>query len=132
MISGRSRPWIGGSSEISGYWVYGEMEGLVAGTRRVVAAMNALQTRCATEIEALDDGGRRGSKVALVEVGRMSTRAANRVAKTVAGRVYNSPFTALATRAANRVAKTVAGFVEMPKLAELLAEGKITAEHAAD
>ena len=29
----------------------GELEGLVAGAGRVVAALNALQTRCATEIE---------------------------------------------------------------------------------
>ena len=58
-----------GSSEISGYWVCGELEGFVSGARRVVAAMNALQTRCATEIEALDDGGL-GFKVALREAGR--------------------------------------------------------------
>ncbi len=82
-----------------------ELEGLVGGAGRVVAAMNALQTRCATEIEALDDGGV-SSKVVLREAGRMSTRAAN------------------------KVAKTAAGLVEMPKLAESLASGAITAEHA--
>lgn len=83
----------------------GELEGLVAGAGRVVAAMGALQARCATEIEGLDDGGV-GSKVVLREAGRMSTRSAN------------------------KVAKTAVGLVEMPKLAESLAEGKITAEHA--
>ncbi len=83
----------------------GELEGLVAGAGRVIAAMGALQTRCATEIEALDDGGV-GSKVVLREAGRMSTRTAN------------------------KVAKTAAGLVEMPKLAESLASGAITAEHA--
>ena len=84
----------------------GELEGLVAGAGRVVAAMGALQTRCATEIESLDDGGV-NSKTVLREAGRMSTRAAN------------------------TVAKTAAGLAEMPKLAESLAEGAITAEHAA-
>ena len=84
----------------------GELEGLVAGAGRVMAALSALQTRCATEIEALDDGGV-NSKVVLREAGRMSTRAAN------------------------SVAKTAAGLVEMPKLAEALAGGAITAEHAA-
>ena len=84
----------------------GELEGLVAGAGRVVAALNALQTRCATEIEALDDGGV-NSKTVLREAGRMSTRAAN------------------------SVAKTAAGLAEMPKLAEALAGGAITAEHAA-
>jgi len=83
----------------------GDLESLVAGAGRVIAAMGALQTRCATEIEALDDGGV-NSKTVLREAGRMSTRAAN------------------------KVAKTAAGLVEMPKLAESLAEGKITAEHA--
>jgi len=82
-----------------------ELEDLVAGAGRVVAAMGALQTRCATEIEALDDGGM-NSKTVLREAGRMSTRAAN------------------------KVAKTAAGLVELPKLAESLAQGKITTEHA--
>ena len=82
-----------------------ELEGLVAGAGRVVAAMGALQARCATEIEALDDGGV-NSKTVLREAGRMSTRAAN------------------------KVARTAAGLVEMPKLAESLAQGKITTEHA--
>ena len=72
---------------------------------RVIAALSALQTRCTTEIEALDDGGV-NSKTVLREAGRMSTRAAN------------------------SVAKTAAGLAEMPKLAESLAEGKISVEHA--
>ena len=83
----------------------GELEAAVAGSGRVMAALSALQTRCATEIEALDDGGV-NSKTVLREAGRMSTRAAN------------------------RVAKTAAGLVEMPKLAEALANGKISVEHA--
>ena len=83
-----------------------ELEGVVAGVARVIAAMSALQTRCATEIEALDDGGV-NSKTVLREQGRMSTRAAN------------------------SVAKTAAGLAEMPKLAESLAGGAITVEHAA-
>ena len=82
-----------------------ELEGLVGGAGRAIAALNALQTRCATEIEALDDGGV-SSKVVLRESGRMSTRSAN------------------------KVAKTAAGLVEMPKFAESLANGAITAEHA--
>ncbi len=83
-----------------------ELEGLVAGSGRVMAALSALQTRCATEIEALGDGGV-NSKTVLREAGRMSTRAAN------------------------TVAKTAAGLAEMPKLAESLAGGAITVEHAA-
>ena len=82
-----------------------ELEAVVAGSGRVMAALSALQTRCATEIEALDDGGV-NSKTVLREAGRMSTRAAN------------------------RVAKTAAGLVEMPKLAESLANGNISVEHA--
>ena len=82
-----------------------ELEAVVAGSGRVIAAVSALQTRCATEIEALDDGGV-NSKTVLREAGRMSTRSAN------------------------RVAKTAAGLVEMPKLAEALATGAITVEHA--
>ncbi len=82
-----------------------ELEGLVSGAGRVMAALSALQTRCATEIEALDDGGV-NSKTVLREAGRMSTRAAN------------------------SVAKTAAGLAEMPKLAESLADGKISVEHA--
>ena len=84
----------------------GELEGVVAGAGRVIAALNGLQTRCATEIEALDDGGV-NSKTVLREAGRMSTRNAN------------------------SVAKTAAGLAEMPKLAEALAGGAITVEHAA-
>ena len=84
----------------------GELEAVVAGAARVIAALGALQTRCATEIEGLDDGGV-NSKTVLRGAGRMSTRAAN------------------------SVAKTAAGLVEMPKLAESLASGAITAEHAA-
>ncbi len=83
----------------------GELEGLVAGAGRAIAALNALQTRCAIEIEGLDDGGV-NSKVVLREAGRMSTRAAN------------------------KVAKTAAGLVDLPRLAESLASGAITAEHA--
>ena len=83
-----------------------ELEAVVGGVGRVVAALSALQVRCATEIEALDDGGV-NSKTVLREAGRMSTRAAN------------------------SVAKTAAGLTEMPKLAEALAGGAITAEHAA-
>ena len=83
-----------------------ELEGVVAGAGRVMAALSALQTRCATEIEGLDDGGV-NSKTVLREAGRMSTRAAN------------------------SVAKTAAGLAEMPKLAESLASGAITVEHAA-
>ena len=37
----------------------------------------------------------------------------------------------MSTRAANSVAKTAAGLAEMPKLAESLAGGAITVEHAA-
>ena len=48
----------------------GELEGVVAGVARVIAALSALQTRCATEIEALDDGGV-NSKTVLREAGRM-------------------------------------------------------------
>ena len=84
----------------------GELESLVAGAGRVIAALGALQTRCATEIEALGDGGL-NSKTVLREAGCMSSRAAN------------------------SVAKTAAGLVEMPKLAEALAGGAITAEHTA-
>ena len=58
-----------------------ELTDVVAGAGRVIAALSALQTRCATEIEALDDGGV-NSKTVLREAGRMSTRNANRVAKT--------------------------------------------------
>ena len=83
-----------------------ELEGVVAGAGRVIAALNGLQTRCATEIEALDDGGV-NSKTVLREAGRMSTRNAN------------------------SVAKTAAGLAEMPKLSESLAGGAITVEHAA-
>ena len=83
----------------------GELEGVVAGAGRVMAALSSLQTRCAIEIEALDDGGV-NSKTVLREAGRMSTRAAN------------------------SVAKTAAGLAEMPKLAESLASGAITVEHA--
>ena len=83
-----------------------ELEDLVSGSGRVMAALSALQTRCATEIEGLDDGGV-NSKTVLREAGRMSTRAAN------------------------SVAKTAAGLAEMPKLAESLANGAITVEHAA-
>ena len=84
----------------------GELAGVVEGAGRVIAALTSLQTRCATAIEGLDDGGV-NSKTVLREAGRMSTRAAN------------------------SVARTAAGLTEMPKLAESLAGGAITAEHAA-
>ena len=83
-----------------------ELTGVVEGAGRAIAALSSLQARCATEIEALGDGGV-NSKTVLREAGRMSTRSAN------------------------TVAKTAAGLAEMPKLAEALAEGAITAEHAA-
>ncbi|MDE0699625.1 MAG: DUF222 domain-containing protein [Acidimicrobiaceae bacterium] len=83
-----------------------ELTAVVEGAGKVVAAMTSLQARCATEIDGLDDGGV-NSKTVLREAGRMSTRNAN------------------------SVAKTAAGLAEMPKLAESLAGGKITAEHAA-
>lgn len=83
-----------------------ELTAVVEGAGKVVAAMTSLQARCATEIEGLGDGGV-NSKTVLREAGRMSTRNAN------------------------SVAKTAAGLAEMPKLAESLAGGKITAEHAA-
>ncbi|MCY3849338.1 MAG: DUF222 domain-containing protein [Acidimicrobiaceae bacterium] len=83
-----------------------ELTAVVEGAGKVVAAMTSLQARCATEIEELGDGGV-NSKTVLREAGRMSTRNAN------------------------SVAKTAAGLAEMPKLAESLASGKITAEHAA-
>ena len=83
----------------------GELTDVVAGAGRVIAALSALQTRCATEIEALGDGGV-NSKTVLREAGRMSTRCAN------------------------KVAKTAAGLAEMPRLAESLAGGAISVEHA--
>ena len=82
-----------------------ELTGLVDGAGRVIAAMTSLQTRCAIEIEGLGDDGV-NSKTVLREAGRMSTRAAN------------------------SVAKTAVGLKEMPRLAESLATGAITAEHA--
>ncbi|MYA73144.1 MAG: DUF222 domain-containing protein, partial [Acidimicrobiaceae bacterium] len=84
----------------------GELADVIEGAGRAIAALTSLQTRCATAIEGLDDGGV-NSKTVLREAGRMSTRAAN------------------------SVAKTAAGLTEMPKLAESLADGAITAEHAA-
>ena len=83
-----------------------ELVGVVDGAGRVIAALTSLQTRCATEIEGLGDDGVNSATV-LREAGRMSTRAAN------------------------TVAKTASGLTEMPKLADSLASGKITAEHAA-
>ena len=83
-----------------------ELTGVVEGAGRAIAALSSLQARSATEIEALGDGGV-NSKTVLREAGRMSTRSAN------------------------TVAKTAAGLAEMPKLAESLAEGAITVEHAA-
>ena len=83
-----------------------ELTGVVEGAGRAIAALSSLQARCATEIEALGDGGV-NSKTVLREAGRMSTRNAN------------------------TVAKTAAGLAEMPKLADSLADGAITVEHAA-
>ena len=83
-----------------------ELVGVVDGAGRVIAALTSLQARCATEIEGLGDDGV-NSKTVLREAGRMSTRAAN------------------------SVAKTAAGLAEMPNLAESLATGAITGEHAA-
>lgn len=83
-----------------------ELAGVVDGAGRLIAALVSLQTRCAVEIEALGDGGV-DSKTVLREAGRMSNRAAG------------------------SVAKTAAGLAEMPRTAESLAAGNITAEHAA-
>ena len=82
-----------------------ELTGLVDGAGRAIAAMTSLQTRCAIEIEGLGDDGV-NSKTVLREAGRMSTRTAN------------------------SVAKTAVGLKEMPRLAESLATGAITVEHA--
>lgn len=82
-----------------------ELTGVVEGAGRVMAALSSLQARCAVEIESLGDGGV-NSKTVLREAGRMSTRHAN------------------------TVAKTAAGLAEMPRLAESLADGSITVEHA--
>lgn len=84
----------------------GELACVIEGAGRAIAALTSLQTRCAVEIEGLDDSGV-NSKTVLREAGRMSTRTAN------------------------SVAKTASGLAEMPKLAESLAGGSITAEHAA-
>ncbi|MCY3849990.1 MAG: DUF222 domain-containing protein [Acidimicrobiaceae bacterium] len=83
-----------------------ELTGVVEGAGRAIAALTSLQARCATEIEGLDDNGV-NSKTMLREAGRMSSRGAN------------------------SIAKTAAGLTKMPKLAESLATGAITAEHAA-
>lgn len=82
-----------------------ELTGVVEGAGRAMAALSSLQARCAVEIESLGDGGV-NSKTVLREAGRMSTRHAN------------------------TVAKTAAGLAEMPRLAESLADGSITVEHA--
>ena len=83
-----------------------ELTGVVEGAGRAMAALSSLQARCATEIEALGDGGV-NSKTVLREAGRMSARNAN------------------------TVSRTAAGLAEMPRLAESLADGAITVEHAA-
>ena len=83
-----------------------ELTGVVAVAGRVIAAMVSLQTRAAVAVEALDDNGV-DSKTVLREAGRMSRRAAN------------------------SVAMTAVGLQEMPKFAELLASGDVTAEHVA-
>ena len=82
-----------------------ELVEVVNGAGRAIASLTSLQARCAIEIEGLGDDGV-DAKTVLREAGRMSTRAAG------------------------SVAKTAAGLAEMPKLAESLASGKITAEHA--
>ncbi len=46
----------------------GELEAVVAGAGRVIAALGALQTRCATEIEALRVGGDAGNDPGVVGV----------------------------------------------------------------
>jgi len=79
---------------------------VIGGAGRVMAVSSSLQARCAVGIEGLGDGGV-DSKTVLREAGRMSTRAAR------------------------SAAVTASGLAEMPKLAESLASGDITAEHAA-
>ena len=83
----------------------GELTDMIAGAGRAIAALSALQARCSTEIDMLDDGGV-NAKTVLREAGRMSTRNAN------------------------RTVKTAEGLTEMPKLADSLANGKISVEHA--
>lgn len=83
-----------------------ELTQVVESTGRAIAALTSLQTRCAAEIEGLGDNGV-NSKTVLREAGRMSSRGAN------------------------SIAKTAAGLTKMPKLAESLASGSTTAEHAA-
>ncbi|MXW62401.1 MAG: DUF222 domain-containing protein [Acidimicrobiaceae bacterium] len=82
-----------------------ELTGVIESAGRAMAALNSLQARCAVEIEGLGEGGV-NSKTVLREAGCMSTRSAN------------------------TVAKTAAGLSKMPKLAESLADGSITVEHA--
>ena len=84
----------------------GELTDMISGAGRAIAALSALQARCSTEIDTLDDGGV-NAKTVLREAGRMSTRNAN------------------------KVAKTADGLTEMPKLADSLARGDISVEHAA-
>ena len=78
---------------------------MIAGAGRAIAALSALQARCSTEIDTLDDGGV-NAKTVLREAGRMSTRNAN------------------------KVAKTADGLTDMPKLADAFARGDISVEHA--
>lgn len=96
--------------QLSGLEVSGlGREGLarvIAGAGRVMAVSSSLQARCAVAIEGLGDGGV-DSKTVLRESGRMSTRAAR------------------------STAVTASGLAEMPKLAESLASGDISVEHAA-
>lgn len=83
-----------------------ELTQVVENAGRAIAALTSLQTRCATEIEGLGDNGV-NSKTMLREAGRMSSRGAN------------------------SIARTASGLTKMPRLAESLATGAITAEHAA-
>lgn len=78
---------------------------LVVDCRRVKAAVVALEARLVTAIDGLDDAGVNGAGV-LRSFGRMSDRAAT------------------------SLSKTAAGLVELPKVAESLASGRITDEHA--
>ena len=83
-----------------------ELTEVVDVASRVMAVMVSLQTRAAVEIDALGDGGL-NAKTVLRESGRMSCRVAN------------------------SIAKTASGLEQMPKFAESLATGRISAEHAA-
>lgn len=83
----------------------GALTDLVVDCRRAKAAVVALEARVVTAIDGLDDAGVDGAGV-LRSFGRMSDRAAT------------------------SLSKTAAGLVELPKIAESLASGRITDEHA--